>query len=153
MPFKGENMNNKSLALKEALLADKGLRMPTKKEEDYVRMIGSPVVGDHIYASLDGAYLCWKGAGCALGKLTDWSTQNIFASDLPVAKKIAAGQIWKRLGNVPIDNQECLDEPFGIFRRGTSREDVWRWFEDTFDVSVVDDLMFSDKRESVSPTL
>lgn len=49
-----------------------------------------------------------------------------------IAKKSLAElyALWAKLGDIPTDsNGENLDEPFLHFTAGTSREDVWHWFE------------------------
>ena len=47
-----------------------------------------------------------------------------------------AQELWAQLGDVPIDDDERIDESFLHFPKGTHREDIWHWFEDTFEVSV-----------------
>ncbi len=47
-----------------------------------------------------------------------------------------AQQIWDQLGDVPVDEDECIDEVFLDFDKGTHREDIWHWVEETYDVSV-----------------
>ena len=48
---------------------------------------------------------------------------------------------WERLGGIPIDRDECIEEPFEHFPVGTFREDIWQWFENNFGTRVYD-LMF-----------
>lgn len=36
---------------------------------------------------------------------------------------------------------ECIEAEWHGFAVGTYREDIWHWFEETFDVSVAEDLM------------
>lgn len=67
-----------------------------------------------------------------------------------IAKKKLATKLWKKLGDIPIDEDECIDEPFTCppivnFPAGTDREYIWHWFEETFDVSV-HSLMFPGVR-------
>jgi hypothetical protein len=50
--------------------------------------------------------------------------------------------LWKELGDVPIDEDECLDLRWRHFDKGTPRTDVWHWFEKTYNVSVGKDLMY-----------
>lgn len=50
--------------------------------------------------------------------------------------------LWKELGNVPIDENENIEENFEDFPVGTSMYEIWHWFEDHFNLSVVEDLMF-----------
>jgi hypothetical protein len=56
-----------------------------------------------------------------------------------------AKNLWSELGDIPINEQEELEEdfitPFIVFEKGADREDVWHWFEDYFDLSVAEDLM------------
>lgn len=53
----------------------------------------------------------------------------------------AAKQLWAEFSDVPVDQNEELEEPFLRFPKGTHREDVWHWFEANFDLSVATDLM------------
>lgn len=52
-----------------------------------------------------------------------------------------AEDLWQELGNVPIDDNDNIDEDFYSFQKGTCRFDIWSWFEDAFDLSVAIDLM------------
>jgi hypothetical protein len=49
--------------------------------------------------------------------------------------------LWESLGDVPIDEDECIEQSWNGFEKGTHREEVWHWFEDTFNISVAKDLM------------
>lgn len=52
--------------------------------------------------------------------------------------------LWKRFGDVPMNPEtECLEESFMHFPVGTHREEVWHWFEQTFNVRVFD-LMYNE---------
>lgn len=57
-----------------------------------------------------------------------------------------AKSLWSKLGDIPVDDNEDLDEdfvtPFITFKKGTSNTDVWHWFESKFNLSVAKDLMF-----------
>lgn len=81
--------------------------------------------------------------------------EDAFASWL---KKYIAKALWAEFGDIPVDESgELLDEDWTIetgliqdgtdqyltttFEKGTEREYVWMWFEETFDVSVAEDLM------------
>jgi len=50
-------------------------------------------------------------------------------------------KLWKELRDIPIDENECIETPFYHFLIGTDRFEIWNWFEDTFNLSVKDDLM------------
>jgi len=52
-------------------------------------------------------------------------------------------QLWNEFGDVPMDPKtEEIEERWLCFGEGTHREDIWHWFEETFDVSVAEDLMY-----------
>lgn len=64
-------------------------------------------------------------------------------------------ELWEQLGNVPVnEDTDCIEEWWGSalwnnsFCPGTKREDIWRWFEGTFEVSVAEDLMASKSTEA-----
>lgn len=56
-----------------------------------------------------------------------------------------ARRYWRSLGNIPITEDDELDEDFivgdTIFQKGTDKFEVWHWFEDTFNVSIAEDLV------------
>jgi len=52
-----------------------------------------------------------------------------------------AQRLWKELEDVPVDEDECIDIDWHIFDKGTSKFDIWHWFEEEFDLSVAKDLM------------
>lgn len=52
-----------------------------------------------------------------------------------------AKPLWELLGYIPVDDYGNIQEEFLGFEIGTNREDIWHWFEDTFHLSVGDDLM------------
>lgn len=52
--------------------------------------------------------------------------------------------LWMTFGDVPMDpGTECLEAPFLHFPAGTFREDIWKWFEEEFSISV-HDLMYGE---------
>lgn len=42
-------------------------------------------------------------------------------------------QLWKELGDIPIDINECILSDFHIWKRGTNRFEIWKWFDDNFE--------------------
>jgi hypothetical protein len=58
--------------------------------------------------------------------------------------------LWEELGDIPTDENECIEEEFAGFPAGTHREEIWHWFEDTFGLSVAKDLMFKEKTGDVA---
>jgi hypothetical protein len=49
--------------------------------------------------------------------------------------------LWEVLGDIPINDREEIEKPFLHFKIGTPRENIWHWFESTFNLSVSIDLM------------
>jgi len=49
--------------------------------------------------------------------------------------------LWNKLGDVPSNDDGEIENPFLHFPSGTECEEVWHWFEETFELSVVVDLM------------
>jgi len=58
-----------------------------------------------------------------------------------------AETLWGKLGDIPTDNNDCIELPFEHFSAGTNREDIWHWFESAFDVRVYD-LMNGTNKET-----
>lgn len=54
---------------------------------------------------------------------------------------IEAGQRWDALSNIPVNEDDELEEPFLHFGIGTDRYDVWRYIETEYNCSVAKDLM------------
>lgn len=53
-----------------------------------------------------------------------------------------AKQVWDELTDVPMDPEtECIESDWKQFPTGTHREEIWHWIEDTYNVSVAEDLM------------
>ena len=45
-------------------------------------------------------------------------------------------ELWDKLGDISIDSEENIEQPFLDFEVGTDRESIWSWFEDTYNISV-----------------
>lgn len=39
-------------------------------------------------------------------------------------------RLWNDFEDVPIDKDECIDEPFHVWCQGTDRYEIWHWFDD-----------------------
>lgn len=44
--------------------------------------------------------------------------------------------LWNRLGDIAIDDNECIDSDFYIWPEGTPREEIWRWFDSRYSKGV-----------------
>ncbi|MND11828.1 hypothetical protein D3C87_616380 [compost metagenome] len=74
----------------------------------------------------------WPCPCCMLGAAT-------YSEHATRDRKAEAGKaIWQALGDVPVDDNMNLMEPFFEFKAGASAEDVWHWIEQTFDVEISD---------------
>ena len=51
-----------------------------------------------------------------------------------------ARELYKLLDNICIDENDDIDEEFLHFPIGTPNTEIWHWFEETFDVSIMEDL-------------
>lgn len=50
--------------------------------------------------------------------------------------------LWLEFGDVPMNPEtECIETEWNGFLPGTHREEIWHWFEETFNISVAKDLM------------
>ena len=61
--------------------------------------------------------------------------------------EVAKG-LWQKLGDIPVNEDEEIEQEWNTgvgkyFFDGTHREDIWHWFEEFFDLSVAEDLMFA----------
>lgn len=56
--------------------------------------------------------------------------------DAEIALAEVAKHLWKKLGDVPVNDDGELEEEFLHFPIGTDRETVWSWFESELDASV-----------------
>jgi hypothetical protein len=52
-----------------------------------------------------------------------------------------AQQIWQKLSDVPVNEENEIDEPFLDFPVGTHRQEIWSWIERAYEVNVYD-LMY-----------
>jgi hypothetical protein len=68
----------------------------------------------------------------------NWLNTNVFIGE---DKKAVYKALWNLLGDKPTDEDGNLWEWFLDFEIGTDREEIWHWFEETFNISVAEDLM------------
>ena len=50
-------------------------------------------------------------------------------------------KLWSDFEDVPIDKDECIDENFHIWCKGTDRYEIWHWFDDRLPHGLAVDLM------------
>jgi hypothetical protein len=47
-----------------------------------------------------------------------------------------ANDLFLKLEQVPVDKDGCLEEIFLDFKKGTAKDDVHSWIEETYEVSI-----------------
>lgn len=73
---------------------------------------------------------------------TNWNKLDYSKEIARFTDKEMALELWHRFGDVAMNpDTEKIEEDWNGFLKGTFREDIWRWFEGTFGVSVAKDLM------------
>lgn len=127
-----------------------GENIPTGKGQDTdYKALEDAVVNLKIIARqhrLPVAVPGYLGCGLAGGKW-DYVYSNILVPHFKgypygltiVYLKDSVKMLWQEFGDVPMDPEtECIKQEWHGFKKGTAREEIWHWFEDTFDVRVVD---------------
>lgn len=51
-------------------------------------------------------------------------------------------ELWSMLGDIPVDEDGNIEEPFMTWEVGTDREEIWHWFDEECPRNLHDDLMF-----------
>lgn len=59
------------------------------------------------------------------------------SADLQEAKSL-----WAEFGDIPVNEDGDIEEAFLDFPVGTDQLEIWHWFEDEFNLSVAEDLMY-----------
>lgn len=90
-----------------------------------------------------GPYAC-AAEDLAEGEIVNFNNCYVITdANGPDTKEIAAKRIWNELGDVCIDDNECIDSEFYGYPIGTFREDIWHDIEDQLGVPI-HELMFPD---------
>lgn len=62
-------------------------------------------------------------------------------------------ELWKQFGDVPMDpSTETMEAPFLDFPAGTSRVDIWRWFDERHSKGIAYLLYNEDASNAASIT-
>ena len=51
-------------------------------------------------------------------------------------------ELWEMFGDIPVNNDDEIEEDFLNFPVGTSKIDVWHWFDERCPNNLHDDLMY-----------
>ena len=58
------------------------------------------------------------------------------------AKKVV-DDLWLSLGNMIVNENDEIEQDWRHFPAGTDKLTIWHWIEETYDVSIAEDLMNS----------
>lgn len=53
-------------------------------------------------------------------------------------------QLWAKLGEIPINEDEEIEKDFLHFEKGTDRLEVWRWFDEELPNGLGEDILNSE---------
>lgn len=114
---------------------------------EYTRFYNRPLPPD--IDILDLGY--WSANGSYEEPAANWRNETFFLRlgipHFDTSEPFTANEIdelWDYLGTIPVNDDGILQERFYSFPAGTHREEVWSWFEETFNLSVTN-LMFHQK--------
>lgn len=80
-----------------------------------------------------------------LGVSLEHTIKNL---NIEILKIKTAKDLWKEIEDVPMNPEtECIETDWNNFKAGTSKEEIWHWFENNFKVSVAEDLMYEEEVE------
>lgn len=48
----------------------------------------------------------------------------------PIEKDTVLEQLWDSFGDVPVNDNDGIDEDFLMWKKGTDRFDIWHWFDE-----------------------
>ena len=54
-----------------------------------------------------------------------------------------AKKLWEMLGDIPVNDDMEIESEFLSFPIGTDCHEIWHWFEDIYNLSVAEDLMYN----------
>ena len=49
-------------------------------------------------------------------------------------------KLWDELSNIPVNDNEQIEESFLDFPIGTETTEIWHWFEEKFNISLGDEM-------------
>jgi len=64
------------------------------------------------------------------------------------AEPKALETFWNELGDIPVDDDGIIQEPFLWWPKGTDREDIWHWFDEKYPDGVVKLMGLEDNNAS-----
>ena len=56
-------------------------------------------------------------------------------------------KLWDELGDIPVNNNDEIEEDFLSFPAGTDKFEIWHWFDEKCPNGLAKDLMFKSKED------
>lgn len=56
-------------------------------------------------------------------------------------------ELWNELSDIPVNENDEIEDDFLDFPAGTSKFDVWHWFDERCPNGVAEDLMYNEENE------
>ena len=54
-------------------------------------------------------------------------------------------KLWEEFADIPIDEEECIDNDFYYWKKGTDRFEIWHWFDERCPNGLAIDIMGLEK--------
>ncbi|KKL19014.1 hypothetical protein LCGC14_2469700 [marine sediment metagenome] len=45
-------------------------------------------------------------------------------------------KLWDDLGNISVNDNDCIEQDFLHFKKGTNKLDIWHWFDENHSIGV-----------------
>lgn len=72
-------------------------------------------------------------------------TEDCWCSDCGEHTRLMTlSELWAKFGDITVNNDDEIEKDFLNFPAGTSKLDVWHWFDERCPNNLHDDLMFSE---------
>jgi hypothetical protein len=68
---------------------------------------------------------------------------NFYTKDLSLEIPVSEFEwriLWDKLGNIPVNEDDEIEEPFEHFAVGTDKFEIWHWFEWFFDITLGEEI-------------
>lgn len=53
-------------------------------------------------------------------------------------KKSKLEKLWLDFANISIDSEDCIENDFYIWEKGTYRFDIWNWFDEKLPNGIIE---------------
>lgn len=113
----------------EDILRTKDHIFTVSEDDDFIAIVPEPLV--------ENFNIGWKTKFDAVAWIVFVQQNHVNGSSWELEKpKEFADVLWREFSDTPTNNNDEIDQDFLHFKKGTSRFDIWHWFEESFDVNV-----------------